>query len=231
MFASVASFLQRKYSNLRPWFVWLNYVVRNRRISRDQWAGEDNAASISHYENLLRWSWDETRVHSPEYFRRLETSVAQAHGRVLELGCGIGTMTRWIAAKPDVASVVAVDAFAKATQRLQAEQLPKVEAICAPADGLKLDSLQPFDCVFLCEFIEHLYPDEELALLATVRKHLAPGARFVVSVPVGWLDDPSHVRAFSRRKFERHLRRHYGCIEGVDRSAGYSQVAWGSFRQ
>jgi 2-polyprenyl-3-methyl-5-hydroxy-6-metoxy-1,4-benzoquinol methylase len=155
--------------------------------------------------------------------------VARASGRVLELGCGIGTMTRWIAARPDVHCVVAVDAFEQATRRLEQEKLPEVQVMCAPAHNLALTGEDAFDCVFLCELIEHLYPDEERALPAAIRPHLAQGARFVVSVPVGWLEDPGHFRGFSARAFERHLKRYYGEIEGVDRSAGYSQVARGRF--
>jgi 2-polyprenyl-3-methyl-5-hydroxy-6-metoxy-1,4-benzoquinol methylase len=206
------------------------YRLTGARLDRNQWVSP-SAESERAYRELMELGWDDLKARTPEFFARLEASLKHARGRVLEVGCGIGTMTRWLAAKPEVSNVLATDAFPEAVRALSQLGLAGVEVREMAAEGMTLEPGRQFDTVMLCEVIEHLYPDEEAALLDVARQHLAPGAGYVVSVPIGWLEDPHHVRAFSRGRFERHLRRHYGPVEGVDVSSGYSQVAWGRFRQ
>jgi 2-polyprenyl-3-methyl-5-hydroxy-6-metoxy-1,4-benzoquinol methylase len=208
----------------RPWFIWLKFKLFGKRISRDQWQ-----ATAGDYERLLHLDWDATRRDFPSYFGVLEPAIKQAKGRVLEIGCGLGNMTRWIALAQSVQSVLALDAFETAINKVKEQGLPKVEARVMPAENLALESGRQFDTVYMCEFIEHLYADEEQSLLTKLRPHLAPGARFVISTPVGWMPDPNHVRGFSKRRFVKHLRKYYGNPEAVDFASGYSQLAWGSF--
>jgi 2-polyprenyl-3-methyl-5-hydroxy-6-metoxy-1,4-benzoquinol methylase len=215
---------------MRPLAIQTRYRLKGAKLDRNQW-GSPSPESEQAYRDLMQLGWDELRAHKPDYFARLSVSLAHARGRVLEVGCGIGTMTRWLARQPDVSQVYATDAFEQAVEAVQGLDLEGVECRRMSAEDMNIEPGREFDTVMLCELIEHLYADEEAALLKAVRQHLAPGAGYVVSVPIGWLEDPHHVRAFSRRRFARHLRRHYGPVEGVDVSAGYSQVAWGRFRQ
>jgi 2-polyprenyl-3-methyl-5-hydroxy-6-metoxy-1,4-benzoquinol methylase len=207
----------------------VRYRLTGAKIDRNQWH-EPSPESQEAYRAMRERTWDELREHNPDYFARLSYSVEHAKGRVLEIGCGQGNMTRWLVQQPEVQSIVAVDAFPQAVEALNALGLEGVECRTMAADALELGANERFDTVMLCEVIEHLYPDEETALLESIRPHLAERARFVVSVPIGWLEDPYHVRAFSLGGFRRHLRRHYGIVEGVDVSSGYSQVAWGIFK-
>lgn len=201
----------------------LKLAISGERLDRNQWS----PSILAHYREQMKWSWAETAQKAPDYFKRLEFSVHQARGRVLEIGCGVGTMTRWLADSPDVTEVLAVDAYELALNDLRAANLPKVRVLKASAENLRLSPDELFDTVMLCEVIEHLYPDEELLLLERLRPHLAANARYVVSTPIGWLEDPTHVRAFSKRGLRRHLARYYGPVASVDYSAGYSQAAWG----
>lgn len=227
MSGMMAALRSRLRGYLRPLAIHLQWRLGGRRIDRDQWAGAENA--LVTYRQQRDLPWPEVQALFPAYSLRAGAAIARTRGRVLEVGCGIGNMTRHIAQRSEVESVLAVDGFASATAELQALGLPKVRVQTAAADGLALPSGELFDTVVLCEFIEHLYPDEELRLLEALRPHLAPGAGWVVSVPVGWLEDPHHVRAFSPAAFSRHLRRHYGPVQGRDDSSGYAQVAWGEF--
>ncbi len=176
---------------------------------------------------MMSLSWEQTAAEYPEYFARLRASVGRTRGVVLELGCGSGNMTRWIAARDEVSRVVAVDAFAQAVSRLQSHNLPKVEVRRADMAKLQLDPAERFDTLVMCELLEHLYPDEERALRAAALPCMADDAGYVISVPNGWLEDPHHVRSFSASALERHAARHYGPVLGRDDSAGYSQVIWG----
>ncbi|MCC7509249.1 MAG: class I SAM-dependent methyltransferase [Planctomycetes bacterium] len=207
----------------------LRYCLLRQKIDRNQW--ELQPESALRHRKWMTLSWEETASGHPDYFARLSASVAHVRGRVLELGCGMGNMTRWIAARDEVSEVVAVDGFEQALAELRQRALPKVDARCMGMHELHFEAGERFDTVVACELLEHLYPDEEAALLAAIRPHLAQGAGYVVSVPIGWLEDPHHVRAFSRAKLTRHLARHFGPAEGRDESSGYSQVAWGRFTQ
>jgi 2-polyprenyl-3-methyl-5-hydroxy-6-metoxy-1,4-benzoquinol methylase len=209
----------------RPLAIRLRYSLFKTKIDRDQWSPQ-SAASIEAYRKQMTDSWEQIRENSPDYFARLSASVARTHGRVLEVGCGTGNMTRWIAARPQVSSVTAIDGSNAAIEMLQSYQLPKVDALAMPIDAISLHDAK-FDCLALCETLEHLYPDEERALIDAVLPLMAPSATYVISVPIGWLEDPHHVRAFSRSDFRKHVERRYGKPEGIDYASGYSQVAWG----
>ncbi len=221
--------LQRRFPSFRPWLLWLDFVLRGRRINRDQWDDATATATKQVYQNLTRWSWDETQVQTPQYFRVLQQAVGLARGRVLELGCGVGNMTRWFAAKGGADSILAIDAFPFAVGYVRQAGYPNVDVMCAPVEALGLPPGRKFDTVVLCELIEHLYTDEEQKMLDALRPSLERHATFVVSTPVGFMPDPNHVRGFSKNSFKRHIRRHYGTLEGVDYSSGYSQVAWGKW--
>lgn len=211
----------------RPWFVWLKFRIYGQRIDRNQWA--EGAMPVSPYFRFNDLTWEQTRQEFPDYFMLLEAAVSQARGRVLEIGCGTGTMTRWLANSPAVQSILAVEGFEDGLKQLRDAAMQKVTTLCAQADKLQLPSGSRFDTVVMTELIEHLYPDEEAALLKSIRPHLAPAARFIVSTPIGWMADRFHVRGFSKSAFSRHLARFYGKVEFVDYSSGYSQLAAGTF--
>jgi len=186
----------------------MNWLFR-KRIDRNQWQSEFQSL-IESYRSQMLWTWDETAQQAPAYFQRLKFSVGQARGRVLEIGSGIGNMTRWLADSPEVESILAVDAFPEAINELLTYRLPKVVGRLAAANNLTLGSEERFNTVMLCEVIEHLYPDEELALLRAISPHLERDAKYVLSTPVGFMADPHHVRGFSRLEFLQHLDKLYG---------------------
>ncbi len=179
------------------------------KIERDQWSStrDDNWRT---YRNIMTWSWEETATYAPEYFKRLGFSVSKAAGRVLEVGCGIGSMTRWLSQSTEVDDIVAIDTSPEAIDELKKRGLPRVTPLRMNLEDIQLDIRRPFDSVLICEVLEHLYPNEELRFLDSIRSHVDSKTRFVVSVPIGWMNDPYHVRGFSKAAFRRHLRRLYG---------------------
>jgi len=227
LLSSIAARVVSRWPSTRPWFIWVKFRVFGERINRNQWSRDHEAQD--NYLRLLDLSWEQTRQEYANYFRLLEPVVKHACGRVLEIGCGIGNMTRWLSQSPQVESILAVDGFKEGLERVAAARLPKVETLCALADNLRLSAGRQFDTVIMTEILEHLYADEERALLASIFPHLAPAARYIVSTPVGWMPDAFHVRGFSKRQFRKHLGRAYGDIELVDFGSGYSQLAVGKF--
>ena len=154
------------------------------------------------YDRLMQWSWEETRIYAAAYFNRLEFSVHKACGEVLEIGCGIGTMTRWLSSSENVKHVWAVDAYSEAIEALEKANLPKVTPLRMAVQDLNLGWKDRFDTVMICEVLEHLYPDEERRMIDALRPYVDARTHFVVSVPIGWLSDRYHVRSFSQRAFK-----------------------------
>jgi|GEM_PF-522806 len=100
-------------------------------------------------------------------------------GSVLDLGCA----SRY--GKPDwlhgllaeeVADLVGIDINATTVAKLQAEGYDVREA-----DARDFDLHQTFDVVFAGELIEHL--DDVRGFLTSVRRHLKPGGRLVLTTP------------------------------------------------
>jgi 2-polyprenyl-3-methyl-5-hydroxy-6-metoxy-1,4-benzoquinol methylase len=148
------------------------------------------------------------------YWRRVTWMAAQCRGRVLEVGAGMGNVTRWIVANPAVSQVVAVEMDARYAQALKGFAFPKVTVICADArkDCRLFAHHGPFDTVFFAELIEHLSFFEEVALLRACRRAALANARWVISTPIGFMADPDHQRGFSAPWFKARSRLLYGPI-------------------
>jgi len=203
------------------------HILLGIRINRDQWISDEDTYT---YNKLMTLSWEETELYAPKYFKRLKFSLGKARGTVLELGCGMGTMTRWLSESENTEKIWAVDSSKRAIKQLKSYKLPKVTPLNLPVENLSLAREVRFDTVMICELLEHIYPDEEIKMLRFLDHVINPKTRFVVSVPIGKLPDPYHVRSFSKQKFRKHLMRFYGNPIEVDYSSGYSQIAWGFFR-
>ncbi|HET7572836.1 MAG TPA: methyltransferase domain-containing protein [Gaiellaceae bacterium] len=105
-----------------------------------------------------------------------ESLVGGPGRRVLDVGCRTGALARYYAPGNEVVGVdVDRDALARARERLGIEtHWADVE------EGLPFDDAS-FDVVVMGEVLEHLAGPA--AAVATVRRVLRPGGRFVGSVP------------------------------------------------
>ena len=200
----------------------INYTIFGSKVSRDQWDAKEDA-----YDDYLVQTWAEIEKGSPDYIKRVAASIKHCRGKVLEIGCGAGNMTRWIAAQDGVTDVLGIDGFEPGIKKLNALELPNTSAVIGDIAELELSHDYRFDTLVMCEFLEHIYPDEECKLIAALKKYAAPNARYVISLPIGWLEDPHHVREFSKAKFKRHLSQNYGPADTINYDSGYSQVASG----
>jgi ubiquinone/menaquinone biosynthesis C-methylase UbiE len=104
--------------------------------------------------------------------------------RILEIGCGRGDFTCWLAEKfGNAAEIYGADFSATAVRKAQAfansRRLPArwlvtdIQCIAAPSEN--------FDVIFCCETLEHV-PNPRKALAELVRV-LKPGGRLFVSTP------------------------------------------------
>ena len=150
--------------------------------------------------------------------------------RVLELGCGVGTLTGLLAAMLPKGRLLAVDlspgSIAQARERLGG--MPRVEL--AVADVVNDPIEGPFDMVVLPDILEHIPLGQHPKLFLRLRGLLAPQGRVLIHSPdphyCEWLhanhpellqvvDQPLHLAPLAAVVAEaglsvRHYQRH--CI-------------------
>lgn len=210
--------------------VMISYRLLGRKTNRNQWARtQKNAGNWDLYNKLIEYSWHETKTNFPAYFRGLKFCVEHCRGEVLEVGCGIGTMTKWIAQQELVTKVIAIDISPEAIGNLKERQIGKVWPVLMDMQRLNFERRQKFDTVMLCDILEHIYPDEEKSMLISLKTYIDENTYYIISTPIYWMDDPYHVRGFSKSEFKKHLRRYYGKPSTIDYSVGYRQIAVGRF--
>lgn len=121
--------------------------------------------------------------------------LVQPGAAVLDLGCGTGITTEWLAGRG--ARVLGVDLSPKTIAYAQ-ETRKGCSFMSADATALRLD--RTFELIVMVDMLEHIPPQRREALWDTVARHSAPGARVFISVP-----DAGHIRA-ARRTGGRHFQ-------------------------
>lgn len=143
-------------------------------------------------------------LSDPEHYEhpRAQWILSRAKGgRLLEIGCGNGGMTRLLA--PRVDSVVALDISTPSLDVVKSLQLPNVET----CESL-VESFEPsgtFDWIVMSEVLEHLR--RPAAVVARCTQWLAPGGSLLVTTPNGRWESNEHLREFSLRSFAEVLLR------------------------
>lgn len=115
--------------------------------------------------------------------------------RIVDLGCGWGTIS--FALAETAREVVGVD-FAEAAiricrARLKREPMVGLRFTRADARDTGLPGGQ-WDLVVAADLVEHLYPEDTLAVYREARRLLRPGGRLVV-----WTPNPEHLLERLRR--------------------------------
>jgi ubiquinone/menaquinone biosynthesis C-methylase UbiE len=110
--------------------------------------------------------------------------------RILDLGCGPGTLARLVARTCPEAEVVGVEPDPVMGERARRVG-GNVRVVAASATALPTDPPfdRPFDVVVSTLMFHHLHPDDKRAALGEALRVLAPGGRLVVAdwgPPTGW---------------------------------------------
>ena len=111
----------------------------------------------------------------PAHLREFVASLG-ARGRVLDLGCGDGRLTRELGASELTAADISAEALRRARSRLPDAALVELE----PDAPLPLED-GSFDLVLCAETLEHVR-DVQL-LLSEARRVLVPGGALAVTTP------------------------------------------------
>jgi len=93
---------------------------------------------------------------------------------LLDLGCGWGSLTSWLADRYPSSRIVAVSNSHAQRRLIESRRLPNVEVVTADVNALELDAR--FDRILSVEMLEHMRNYE--ALLARIASWLEPGGRF-----------------------------------------------------
>ena len=209
-----------RYKKIFAWKIFRKKIDRNQWCDREKW---------KIYNKLMSYSWEETKSNAYPYFKRLKFVVERIKGEILEIGCGIGNLTRWICKSEKVKRVIAIDAFREPLEILKSYNMPKVIPMQMRLEDIKFKNIRKFDTVIICEVIEHIYPEEEKKMLNALQLYVDSETIFIVSTPIGWMADPFHTRGFTKKQFKKHVKKYYGEPLEIDYCSGYSQIAYGYF--
>ena len=119
------------------------------------------------------------REHQPRALQALEALPLQAGQRILDLGCGNGWATRWLAeATSPGGSAMGIDLSAEMLARARAADTSgRTHFVRAPFDGIPSPDAS-FDAAFSMEAIYYARPVE--AALAEIARVLRPGAHLML---------------------------------------------------
>jgi demethylmenaquinone methyltransferase/2-methoxy-6-polyprenyl-1,4-benzoquinol methylase len=147
-----------------------------------QESGQDRRVA---FFNTLATHWDDDEQNPIETVKRLETLAEYlklASGQsVLEVGCGTGQITGWLADKVAPGSVTAIDFSSEMLARAKSKNINAnfmQMDICSPVPSLGL-----FDLVLCFHSFPH-FCDKPLAM-ATMSKLLKPSGKLIVMHLVG----------------------------------------------
>lgn len=173
-----------------------------------------SSTSISDPPTLIAYPGEElellkTATHWKSYYGAKLTPYL--HGRVLEVGAGIGgttlalcngTQAEWLCVEPDPRLAASVE------QLINRQQLP---AYCRLHVGTleRVATSELFDTILYIDVLEHI--ENDYAELARAYTYLKPGGHLLLLVPAHqWLFGPfdaaiGHFRRYSRRTLRQVL--------------------------
>ena len=158
-------------------------------------------AELGKADNYTRW------IHA-----QLEPHLG---ARVLEIGCGTGTLSALLAGASERFLAIDSDPTYADAARQRLEKFSQAEVRHADATRLELDEV--FDTVIMLDVLEHI--ERDVALLARLRGLLGPGGGLIVKVPAG----PGLYSSMD--EVVGHHRRYSGdVLRDAFKAAGYSDT-------
>jgi 2-polyprenyl-3-methyl-5-hydroxy-6-metoxy-1,4-benzoquinol methylase len=175
-------------------------------LTNDLLEGDVHATLDAYYQSAKRSFSGRMRRYYRNQIREAEAFVTESpHCQVLEVGCGLGTESLWLALKG--AAMTAIDvrperiACARARQQVVERQLERQLACTFDCASLfDLDTARSYDLIWMEQTFHHLEPRE--AVLDRIAGLLVPGGHVVIS-EANALNPFLQVQLFRRRGLPR----------------------------
>ena len=150
-----------------------------------------------------------SRTQSFYRLRRLVKYVHLAKDfHVIDFACGSGMLLPHLA--PDVALYVGVDFseefIVEANKRKRSLGIKNAVFYCEDIKYFCENHLESFDCAFAMDFSEHVYDDEWVKILGSIKKSLKPGGSLYLHTPNSlFFLEIMKEHSFILRQFEEHV--------------------------
>lgn len=163
-----------------------------------------------------------TNVH--DHAPRFRAVAELLTGKVLDIACGTGTLSKYWAG-----DYTGVDVSDVAISKAKAERRKDAHFFVADFAKDAFVLKEKFDCAYLGEFLEHIADDK--VVFSNLKDLLKDGARVVASVPNGErVPDESHCRIFTvasiRRDYSKYGKITFHTWEGFHARILFS-IEWG----
>lgn len=126
----------------------------------------------------------------------------------VDFACGNGLLMEQIADK--VSSYVGVDfseEFIKEAIKKQKDLgIQNASFVCSDINDFCKNNHQSFDCAFALDFFEHVYNEELLTILISIRESLKPGGRLYIHTPNSlFFIEKMKKHSFILKQFPEHI--------------------------
>jgi 2-polyprenyl-3-methyl-5-hydroxy-6-metoxy-1,4-benzoquinol methylase len=200
---------------------------------------EGDAIRISgdYQAQALHSDWAAQRFWHEAKFRLIErVAIPSKHDRVLDAGCGSGTISQFLSLH--AREVIGIDSNASAISfASRTYDAPNLQFHLGQFEDLIAG--KPFDRIYCIEVIEHLYQSQAAEVVSLFHKITTPGGQLFLTTPnyrsawpliewlldkfalVATLDEAQHVTHFTKGKLRSILSnagwrvRHVGSFNGV----------------
>ncbi|MHB9007603.1 MAG: methyltransferase domain-containing protein [Limisphaerales bacterium] len=182
------------------------------------------AAERDLHMDMFRETGPRSDAHIARY--QLAAEFAQAGDVIVDLASGLGYGSALLARQFPNATVIGVDNSLYGVTYARenfARGLPNLEFHLADACDFRWLGDRKVSLLVSFETIEHV-PDPD-GFLRGITQRMAPGARFIGSVPNRWVDEtgrdpnPFHLQVFDFAKFDALVARHFGLARVVRQNA------------
>ncbi len=147
---------------------------------------EENENKVVSFYDQFAEKQEKTGINSRHLsiLDKVVSAGLQAHHRVLEVGCGIGTVSSLLAKQVSKGEVLAVD--------ISPESISKAQILWKDQSNLKFEVSdmsdfdkgdQTFDFFVFPDVLEHIPVDQHQALFQKIKKHSHPDSVVFVHIP------------------------------------------------
>ncbi len=127
-----------------------------------------------------------TNVRHRTILKLVKKCGLKKDSKILEIGCGIGTVTRLLAAYSNNGKIVAVDISPESINDAKALSKDFSNIEYKVSDMSDFSSTMKFDFVVLPDVLEHIPISQHKPLFATIRKHIHEDATVFIHIPNPW---------------------------------------------